>query len=337
MSMTVGGTLPKFTYTSTGLVNGDSLATEPKLACTADGSVAGTYSIVPSGADAGSNYEITYVNGTLTIYSRSSGGGSSSSGSSYTVSVPSAKNGDVTVSPKNASKGDRVTVTVKPDSGYEIGSVTVLDSKGNELKLTDKGDGKFTFTMPASKVTVSAEFAEIETLDFADVSTDAYYYEAVKWAAKKGITGGTGDGNFNPNGSCTRAHIVTFLWRAAGSPEPKSTVSFADVPAGSYYAKAVAWAVENGITLGTGDGTFSPNATCTRAQSVTFLYRALGTAPTTVNGFTDVTADAFYADAVAWAVESGVTNGTTDSTFSPNNGCTRAQIVTFLYRAYQGK
>ena len=147
-----------------------------------------------------------------------------------------------------------------------------------------------------------------------------------------GITGGTGDGTFNPNGSCTRAHIVTFLWRAAGSPEPKSTVSFADVPADSYYAKAVAWAVENGITLGTGDGTFSPNATCTRAQSVTFLYRALGTAPTTVNGFTDVTADAFYADAVAWAVESGVTNGTSASTFSPNNGCTRAQIVTFLYR-----
>ena len=132
--------------------------------------------------------------------------------------------------------------------------------------------------------------------------------------------------------TCTRAQIVTFLWRAAGSPEPKSTVSFADVPADSYYAKAVAWAVENGITLGTGDGTFSPNATCTRAQSVTFLYRALGTAPTTVNGFTDVTADAFYADAVAWAVESGVTNGTSASTFSPNNGCTRAQIVTFLYR-----
>ena len=248
-----------------------------KLACTADGSVAGTYSIVPSGADAGSNYEITYVNGTLTIYSRSSGGGSSSSGSSYTVSVPSAKHGDVTVSPKNASKGDRVTITVKPDSGYELDTLTVKDASGNKLKLTDKGNGKFTFTMPASKVTVSAEFAEIETLDFADVSTDAYYYEAVKWAAKKGIT------------------------------------------------------------LGTGDGTFSPNATCTRAQSVTFLYRALGTAPTTVNGFTDVTADAFYADAVAWAVESGVTNGTTDSTFSPNNGCTRAQIVTFLYRAYQGK
>ena len=272
------------------------------------------------------------LSGTVTYVVPSSGGGSSSSSRRYDVSAPSVKHGDVTVSPKNASKGDTVTITVKPDSGYELDTLTVKDASGSKIKVKDKGDGKFTFTMPASKVTVSAEFAEIETLDFADVSTDAYYYEAVKWAAKKGITGGTGDGTFNPNGACTRAHIVTFLWRAAGSPEPKSTVSFADVPADSYYAKAVAWAVENGITLGTGDGTFSPNATCTRAQSVTFLYRALGTAPTTVNGFTDVTADAFYADAVAWAVESGVTNGTSASTFSPNNGCTRAQIVTFLYR-----
>ena len=272
------------------------------------------------------------LSGTVTYVAPSSGGGSSSSSRRYDVSAPSVKHGDVTVSPKSASKGDTVTITVKPDSGYELDTLTVKDASGSKIKVKDKGDGKFTFTMPASKVTVSAEFAEIETLDFADVPTDAYYYEAVKWAAKKGITGGTGDGTFNPNGSCTRAHIVTFLWRAAGSPEPKSTVSFADVPAGSYYAKAVAWAVENGITLGTGDGTFSPNATCTRAQSVTFLYRALGTAPTTVNGFTDVTADAFYADAVAWAVESGVTNGTSASTFSPNNGCTRAQIVTFLYR-----
>ena len=298
------------------------------------GLTSGVYLTDPSGALANNYYVSSTANGVWTVsYSApSSGGGSSSSSRRYDVSAPSVKHGDVTVSPKNASKGDTVTITVKPDSGYELDTLTVKDASGSKIKVKDKGDGKFTFTMPASKVTVSAKFAEIETLDFADVSTDAYYYEAVKWAAKKGITGGTGDGTFNPNGSCTRAHIVTFLWRAAGSPEPKSTVSFTDVPAGSYYAKAVAWAVENGITLGTGDGTFSPNATCTRAQSVTFLYRALGTAPTTVNGFTDVTADAFYADAVAWAVESGVTNGTSASTFSPNNGCTRAQIVTFLYR-----
>ena len=319
VSRTVAFTLDANGHTHTGKIVSGSYTVEANAAVTSVAGYTGAFAFA------------------YTAPSHSSSSGSSSSSRRYDVSAPSVKHGDVTVSPKSASKGDTVTITVKPDSGYELDTLTVKDASGSKIKVKDKGDGKFTFTMPASKVTVSAEFAEIKTLDFADVSTDAYYYEAVKWAAKKGITGGTGDGTFNPNGSCTRAHIVTFLWRAAGSPAPKSTVSFADVPADSYYAKAVAWAVENGITLGTGDGTFSPNATCTRAQSVTFLYRALGTAPTTVNGFTDVTADAFYADAVAWAVESGVTNGTSASTFSPNNGCTRAQIVTFLYRAYQGK
>ena len=303
------------------------------------GLTSGVYLTNPSGALASNYYVSSTANGVWTVsYSApSSGGGSSSSSRRYDVSAPSVKHGDVTVSPKSASKGDTVTITVKPDSGYELDTLTVKDASGSKIKVKDKGNGKFTFTMPASKVTVSAEFAEIKAMDFVDVPSSAYYYDAVKWAAKESITGGIGGGLFGPDQPCTRAHIVTFLWRAAGSPEPKSTVSFADVPADSYYAKAVAWAVENGITLGTGDGTFSPDATCTRAQSVTFLYRALGTAPTTVNGFTDVTADAFYADAVAWAVESGVTNGTSASTFSPNNGCTRAQIVTFLFRAYQGK
>ncbi len=261
---------------------------------------------------------------------------SSSSGSSYAVSVPSAKNGDVTVSPKNASKGDRVTITVKPDSGYEVGSVTVLDSKGNELKLTDKGDGKYTFTMPGSKVTVTAEFVEEQAASiFADVPADAYYAKAVEWAVKKGITNGKANGLFGSNDPCTRGQIVTFLWRAAGSPAPKGTVKVpSDALPGSYCYDAVAWAIENGVINGFADGTFGINSTSTRGQSVTFLYRALGTAPTTVNGFTDVAAGDFYAEAVAWAVENGVTNGTTDATFSPSNGCTRAQIVTFLYRAY---
>ena len=303
------------------------------------GLTSGVYLTNPSGALANNYYVSSTANGVWTVsYSApSSGGGSSSSSRRYDVSAPSVKHGDVTVSPKNASKGDTVTITVKPDSGYELDTLTVKDASGSKIKVKDKGNGKFTFTMPASKVTVSAEFAEIKAMDFVDVPSSAYYYDAVKWAAKESITGGIGGGLFGPDQPCTRAHIVTFLWRAAGSPEPKSTVSFADVPADSYYAKAVAWAVENGITLGTGDGTFSPDATCTRAQSVTFLYRALGTAPSTANGFTDVATDAFYADAVAWAVENGVTNGTTDSTFSPDNGCTRAQIVTFLFRAYQGK
>ena len=267
-----------------------------------------------------------------------SSGGSSSSGRSYAVTVPSAKNGDVTVSPKNASKGDRVTVTVKPDAGYVLGSLEVKDANGNTLSLTDKGNGKYTFTMPASKVEIKATFVkEVETSPFSDVSTNAYYYEAVKWAQEKGITGGIGNGLFGPNQPCTRAQIVTFLWRAAGSPEPKSMSSFSDVSTDSYYAKAAAWAVENGITTGTGDGKFSPDATCTRAQSVTFLFRAIGKLVDSKAEFSDVLTDSYYANAVAWAVENGVTNGIGDGLFGPDNSCTRAQIVTFLYRAYQGK
>ena len=303
------------------------------------GLTSGVYLTNPSGALASNYYVSSTANGVWTVsYSAPYSGGSSSYDPTYSVSTPSkTKNGSVTVSPKSASKGDTVTVTVKPDSGYVLETLTVTDKNGNELTLKDKGNGKYTFTMPASKVTVSAEFAEIETLDFADVPTDAYYYEAVKWAAKKGITGGIGNGLFGPNQPCTRAQIVTFLWRAAGSPEPKAMSSFADVSTDAYYAKAVAWAVENGITTGTGDGKFSPDATCTRAQSVTFLFRAIGKLVDSKAEFSDVLTDSYYANAVAWAVENGVTNGIGDGLFGPDNSCTRAQIVTFLFRAYQGK
>ena len=267
---------------------------------------------------------------------RSSGGSSSPS---YSVTIPNkTENGTVTVNPKSASKGSTVTITAKPDSGYQLDDLTVTDKNGKELKLTDKGNGKYTFTMPASKVEVNATFVkEVEISPFSDVSTSAYYYEAVKWAQEKGITGGIGNGLFGPNQPCTRAQIITFLWRAAGSPEPKSMSSFSDVSADSYYAKAVAWAVENGITTGTGDGKFSPDATCTRAQSVTFLFRAIGKLVDSKAEFSDVLTDSYYANAVAWAVENGVTNGIGDGLFGPDNSCTRAQIVTFLFRAYQGK
>ena len=203
------------------------------------------------------------------------------------------------------------------------------------MKLTEK-KGKYTFTMPDSKVTVTAEFAEIKAAStFADVPADAYYAKAVEWAVKKGITNGKANGLFGSSDPCTRGQIVTFLWRAAGSPAPKGTAKVpGDVLPGSYCYDAVAWALENGITNGLTDGAFGVGNTCTRGQSVTFLYRAMGTAPTTANGFTDVEANAFCADAVAWAVENGVTNGTSASTFSPGSGCTRAQIVTFLYRAF---
>ena len=266
--------------------------------------------------------------------------GSSSYDPTYSVSTPSkTENGSVTVSPKSASKGDTVTVTVKPDSGYVLETLTVTDKNGNELTLKDKGDGKYTFTMPAGKVEVKATFMEDNSMlnFFYDVPNNAYFYEAVKWAVKNGITNGVGDNLFAPGQPCTRAQIVTFLWRAAGSPEPKSTAAgMTDVVPGSYYAKAVAWAVENGITTGTAEGTFSPDATCTRAQAVTFLARAQNAKATGKTAFSDVPADSYFADAVAWAQANGVTTGTSETTFSPDNDCTRAQIVTFLYRANQG-
>ena len=268
---------------------------------------------------------------------KSSGGDDSDP--TYAIEVgKDIRNGTVTANRRYAERGDTVTITVKPDDGFKLDDLTVTDKNGKELKLTDKGNGKYTFTMPASKVEIKATFVkEVETSPFSDVSTSAYYYEAVKWAQEKDITGGIGNGLFGPNQPCTRAQIVTFLWRAAGSPEPKAMSSFSDVSADSYYAKAVAWAVENGITTGTGDGKFSPDATCTRAQSVTFLFRAIGKLVDSKAEFSDVLTDSYYANAVAWAVENGVTNGIGDGLFGPDNSCTRAQIVTFLFRAYQGK
>ena len=257
--MYVGGKLPEFTYKVSGLVKGDTLTTAPTLTCTAEGMTVGKFDIVPSGADAGNNYEITYVNGTLTVSRRHS--------SSSTTPEPT------------------------PD----------------------------------------------DSTSFVDVPANAYFADAVDWAVENGVTNGLSDTMFGPYASCTRAQIVTFLWRAAGSPEPKTASSFTDVPVSTYYAKAVAWAVENGITNGMTETTFAPNAACTRGQSVTFLHRALGKKVESSASFTDVKSDAFYADAINWAVANNVTNGTSATTFSPYASCTRAQIVTFLYRAYQGK
>lgn len=275
----------------------------------------------------------------VSVTHRSSG---SSSGSSTTtsnsVSASTASNGKVSLDKSTAKKGDTVTVTVTPDAGYQLDKLTVTDKNGTVLKLTDKGDGKYSFTMPDGKVEVKAVFAkEVETSPFGDVSTDAYYYKAVQWAQEKGITDGIRSDLFGPKQPCTRSQIVTFLWRAAGSPEPKGTAAgMTDVVPGSYYAKAVAWAVENGITTGTAEGTFSPDATCTRAQAVTFLARAQNAKATGKTAFSDVPADSYFADAVAWAQANGVTTGTSETTFSPDSDCTRAQIVTFLYRANQG-
>ncbi|WP_418500149.1 S-layer homology domain-containing protein [Dysosmobacter sp.] len=287
----------------------------------------------------------TMPDGSVTVTANwSRDGGSPSSGRDdsdprYAVGIPDkTENGSVSVSPKNASQGDRVTVTVKPDAGYELDSLKVFDKNGKELELTDKGDGRFTFIMPAGRVEVKAAFTEeVKISPFRDVPTDAYYYEAVKWAQKKGITGGIGNDLFGPYQPCTRAQIVTFLWRAAGSPVVNYAMDLTDVPGDAYYAEAVRWALSQGITTGTADGKFSPNAPCTRAQSVTFLFRASKASADGAPAFSDVAADAYYAEAVKWATDNGITNGTTSSTFSPAGGCTRAQIVTFLWRLYAEK
>ena len=262
-------------------------------------------------------------------------GGGGGGVTTYAITVKDSKNGDVIASHKSAAKGTTVILTVDPDKGYVLDTLTVLDGNNKDLKLTEK-NGKYTFTMPASKVTVAATFkasAPTGKNPFIDVPAGSYYEDAVVWAVEKGITSGTSAVTFDPNGICTRAQAVTFLWRAAGSPAPKSMNSFADVPADAYYAKAVAWAVENGITSGTGGGKFSPDATCTRAQIVTFLYRAAGS-PAVSGGsvFSDVKAGAYYADAVTWAANKGITGGIGNGLFGSDNNCTRAQIVTFLYR-----
>ena len=288
-------------------------------------------------SDASTKNEITQAE-TVISKRHSSGGGSTSGSSSYPITIPGkTENGTVTVSPRSAEKGDSVTITVKPDRGYQLDDLAVTDKNGKELKLTDKGNGKYTFTMPSGKVKINATFTkEAESSPFSDVSTSAYYYEAVKWAQEKGITGGIGNGLFGPNQPCTRGQIVTFLWRAAGSPVVNYAMNMTDVAEDAYYGEAVRWALSEGITTGTGDGKFSPDATCTRAQSVTFLFRAIGKLVDSKAEFIDVLTDSYYANAVAWAVENGVTNGIGDGLFGPDNSCTRAQIVTFLFRAYRG-
>ena len=266
----------------------------------------------------------------------SSSGGSSSGSNTYRISVSAdISHGTIRPNPSQARKGDTVTITVQPDKGYELNKLIVTDSKGTELKLTDKGDGKYTFIMPSSKVNVSATFTKIEDAAkrFTDVTSNAYYADAVAWAVEKGITVGTSTTTFGPDAPCTRAQIVTFLWRAAGSPVMGGNNPFTDVASGSYYYDAVQWAVAQGITAGTSATTFSPDAACTRGQTVTFLYRyEKSPAVSGGNAFTDIPSDAYYTNAVQWAVNNSVTSGTSATTFSPNATCTRSQIVTFLYR-----
>ena len=339
-------TLGEDSYTVSGLVGEEKLTTQPTVKYVdADGNEiapditkTGEVKILAGGAAASGNYTIRYEDGKLTVSTRPSGGGGGSRPSTHPVQTEVSKDtdGTVSLSKTSAAKGDKVTITVKPERHYEVDEVIVRDSKGKQLAIKDNGDGTYTFEMPADKVTVEPTFTWVNP--FADVANSAYYVDAAEWMLKREVTQGTTETTFSPNLNCTRAQIVTFLWRAAGSPAPKGTVSFADVSAGSYYAKAVAWAVENGITGGTGNGLFSPNATCTRAQSAAFLYRAAGS-PTVSGsaGFSDVAADAYYAQAVAWAKEHGITDGIGGGLFGSANDCTRAQIAAFLWRLYAEK
>ena len=358
-SLPAAGGSVEFTITGTGLTNGIVLKANDSITATTTGTDTKQKAtlVFPANTDTGNDKTYTVTNSlddsitaTVTVAKKaaSSSGSGSGSGSGTgdgggavpagTVTIQPSLNGKVTADNISAAEGATVTLTVQPDAGYTLAALTVTVGNGSKLTLVANGNGKYTFTMPASNVTVTATFSKDTSVPgfFVDVPASEYYYNAVLWAVEKGITSGTGDGTtFSPNATCTRAQAVTFLWRAAGSPAPKSSnMPFTDVAAGSYYYNAVLWAVENGITTGTGDTTFSPDATCSRGQIVTFLWRSQNSpAAGSVNPFADVKSDDYYANAVLWAVKEEITTGTSDTTFSPANNCTRAQIVTFLWRA----
>ena len=280
------------------------------------------------------------IGGRIVVYrvSAGGGGGASSESRSYAVTVEKAENGTVTVNPSKAEAGAAVRISVKPAEGYKLDKIRALDANSNELVLIVGSAGEYSFVMPESRVTVSAGFVKIEEekpVEFADVKAEDYYFDAVQWAAKNGITDGITEDHFGSDMLCTRAQIITFLWRAAGSPEPKNSENpFADFDSGDYYFKAVLWAIEQGITNGTSEDRFSPDDTCTRAQSAAFLYRAAGSPEVDgESGFVDVESEAYYAAAVAWAEKNGITEGIGNDLFGTDHHCTRAQIVTFLYRS----
>ena len=291
--------------------------------------------------NAGNSYKVETDGVTLTAQwtytGGSSGGGGGGGAATYSVSTPSSvANGTISVSPKSAAKDATVTVTVKPNTGYVLDTLTVKDADGKAISVTKKSATEYTFKMPASKVTISATFAA-ETVEptspFSDVATSAYYYDAVLWAVENDITNGTTATTFSPNADVSRAQMVTFLWRAAGSPKATGVNPFTDVKSSDYYYDAVLWAVANGVTNGTTETTFSPEKAVSRAQAVTFQWRAAGSPAASGNSFADVAADAYYADAVTWAVANEITNGMSATSFGPDVTVSRAQAVTFLYRA----
>ena len=288
-----------------------------------------------TGLDGENNMTVTIPTGstgnrTYTAHWRYNGSGHSYS--YYTIKATAGAGGSISPSGNvSVREGRDRTFTITPDKGYAVSNVKIDGKSIGAVK-------SYTFENVSRTHTIEVIFMKAngnpQTGVFVDVPEGSYYEEAVDWAVENGITKGTDDTHFSPDGICTRAQAVTFLWRTAGSPKPEiRTMPFTDVPVGSYYYDAVLWAVENGITKGTSDTTFSPNMTCTRAQIVAFLWRSeKSPAAGTANPFADVKSTAYYADAVLWAVKENITRGTTSKTFSPNADCTRAQIVTFLWR-----
>ena len=277
----------------------------------------------------------TVLDANATLYARWT---EKSEDGEHLITVDPVTGGSLEVSAGRADEGETVTITAAPDDGYELKKLTVTDSQDGAVPVQNAGEGRYTFVMPGSGVTVSASFVrsgEQTELPFTDVDSGAYYYDAVRWAVEQGIASGVTGTAFAPGRRCTRAQLVTFLWRVNGSPETTAKEnSFTDVKPDSYYYKAVLWAEEQGITSGVTETAFAPDRVCTCAQATVLLWRAEGSpAASGTHDFRDVAEGAYYADAVAWAVESGVTQGTTSTTFEPGTTCTRAQIMTFLHRA----
>ena len=338
-----GSTTESKTYTIADLEKGTALPEDSKSGYTFKGWQIGekVYTALTAELFDPANDEDGIYDATASFKKKSSGGG----GISYVISVEDADNGTVKSSKKTAGKGDTVTITVTPDKGYELDELTVTDKSGDELKLKSKGDGKYTFTMPKGKVYVEATFEAVEVeveVSFSDVAETDSYFDAVEWAVAEGITTGYANGTFLPGNTVTRAQAVTFLWRAMGEPEPETTkMPFVDVPVGSYYYDAVLWAVENGITTGMTETTFVPDRTISRAQTITFLWRtakmegydvSVG-AETNILSYADAMTIGEYAiPAMQWACGEQIVDSYADGTLRPNEGCSRAQTVTFLYR-----
>lgn len=336
----VGSDMPELTYTVSGLASGESLAVNPTLTCNADMDKPGEYAITASGAavPATGNYNetITYVPGTLTVSRRPI-----NVGPTYDIDVADSENGSVKASLGNASEGSVITLTVTPDEGYRLGSITVIDENGDEVEVRRSGS-EYKFTMPDGDVRVSARFVrDTGALPFNDVKPGDWFYEYVAYVYNNGIMDGVGTGEFSPNAATTRGMVVTVLYRLYGEPAVSGGSSFTDVAPGAYYADAVAWASNAGIVNGTSGTTFSPNDLVTREQFAAMLYRYMQytgadtSARASLSGFADAgKVSSYAADAVAWTVAEGVLNGRSATEIAPQGNCTRAEVAAMITRVF---